>query len=209
MPGISLRTAHSADTRRALIRAARRLFNERGYGATSLDAVCRRARVTKGALYHHFDNKKELFVAVLEQVESEFVQAGAHAADPAADIREKLQAAAVTFLDACAKSDSRRIVLEAPAALGWRECRDLEARYVVDRLGAALETAAADGTVQSDQPRILARLLVALFNEAATVVAEADDPQGARQAVVKELGALIDGLRPAHSQPTPPRPSRG
>ena len=209
MPEGSLRTAHSADTRRALIKAARRLFNERGYGATSLDEVCRRARVTKGALYHHFDNKRDLFVAVLEQVEGEFVQAGAHAADPAANIWEKLQVAAVGFLDACAKSDSRRIVLEAPAALGWRECRDLEARYVVDRLGAALETAAADGVVRSDQPRILARLLVASFNEAATLVAEADDPQAARQAVVKELGTLVEGLRLANPERTPPRSSSG
>ena len=184
------------------------MFDQQGYAATSLDEVCRRARLTKGALYHHFDNKKALFVAVLEQVEGEFVQAGAHAADPAADIWEKVQAAAVTFLDACAKSDSRRIVLEAPAALGWRECRDLEARYVVDRLGAALKTAAADGIVQSDQPQILARFLVALLNEAATVVAEADDPPAARQTVVKELGTFIDGLRLANSRRTRPRPSR-
>ena len=67
MPGKSLRDAHSADTRHALIRAARRSFNQRGYAATSLDDVCRLARLTKGALYHHFDNKEDLFRAVLEQ----------------------------------------------------------------------------------------------------------------------------------------------
>lgn len=201
----SLRDAHSADTRRALIRAARRLFDQQGYAATSLDEVCRRARLTKGALYHHFDNKEDLFRAVLEQVEGEFVQAGASAADSAADIWERLQAAAVSFLDACAGSNSRRIVLEAPAVLGWQACRELEARYVVDRLATALETAAADGVVRSDQPRLLAQLLVALLNEAAMTVAEADDPQAARRAVVEELTAILAGLRPASPQRSQPR----
>lgn len=191
----SLRDVHAADTRRVLVKAARRLFNERGYAATSLDEVCRLARVTKGALYHHFDNKEDLFRAVLEQVEGEFVQAGATAGDPAADIWERLQAAAVSFLDACAGSNSRRIVLEAPAVLGWQACRDLEAHYVVDRLATALESAAAEGIVRSDDPKLLAQLLVALLNEAAMQVAEAHDPQAARRAVVKELNAIIDGLK--------------
>ena len=199
MPGKSLRDAHSADTRHALIRAARRSFNQRGYAATSLDDVCRLARLTKGALYHHFDNKEDLFRAVLEQVESEFVRAGASAADPAAEIWTRLQAAAVSFLDACAASNSRRIVLEAPAVLGWQACRDLEARYVVNRLGTALETAAADEIVRTDQPKLLAHLLVALLNEAAMMVAEADDPRTARAAVVKELNTILDGLRLATS----------
>ena len=105
----------------------------------------------------------------------------------------------MSFLDACAESNSRRIILEAPAVLGWQACRDLEARYVVNRLGAALETAAADGVVRSDQPQLLAHLLVALLNEAAMMVAEADDPRIARQAVVKELQTILDGLRLAAS----------
>lgn len=190
-----LRDVHSADTRRALVRAARRLFNRRGYAATSLNDVCRQAHLTKGAFYHYFDTKEDLFVAVLEEVEGEFVQAGASAADPAADVWEKLQAATASFLDACAGSNSRRIVLEAPAVLGWQACRDLEAGYIVDRLGTALEAAAAEGIVRSDQPKLLAQLLVALLNEAAMAVAAADDPQAARRAVVKELNTIIDGLR--------------
>lgn len=78
----SRRAAHAADTRRALITAARRLFSRRGYAGTSLDEVCERARVTKGALYHHFQNKEDLFIAVLEEVEADFVRAGTAAVSP-------------------------------------------------------------------------------------------------------------------------------
>ena len=85
----SRRADHAADTRRALVTSARRLFGQRGYTATSLDDICDRAGVTKGALYHHFRNKEDLFVEALEQVEEDLVRAGAADANdsPAASPR--------------------------------------------------------------------------------------------------------------------------
>src|SRR5438552_18033625 len=114
----SRRADHAADTRRGLVTAARRLFAKRGYAATSLDDVCDRARVTKGALYHHFRNKEDLFIAVLEQVEAAFVDAGAAAVGPNADVWDALRAAGEGFLEVCARADTRRVVMEAPAVLG-------------------------------------------------------------------------------------------
>ena len=198
----SRRTEHAADTRRALIDAARRLFSQWGYSATSLDDVCQRARVTKGALYHHFPNKEELFVAALEQVEDELVRAGAAAVDPGTDFWERLRAAGPSFLDACARSNTRRIVIEAPAVLGWQRCRDIEDGHVVRLLRTALEHAVAEGLLRSDHPDLLARLLVALFNEASMIVANASDPQAARRAASQELDAIIAGLRPPHQPPS-------
>ena len=58
-------------TRHALLDAARTLFGEQGYAATSLDEVAHTAKVTKGALYHHYSGKQELFAAVYEQVKRE------------------------------------------------------------------------------------------------------------------------------------------
>jgi len=190
----SRQAEHAADTRRALIEAARRLFSRRGYAGTSLDDVCQRARVTKGALYHHFRNKEDLFVAVLEQVEGEFVEAGSARADPAADVWQKLRAAGRSFLEACTRSNTRRIVLEAPAVLGWQRCRDIEGEHVVRLMRAALEEAVGNGLLRSDHPGVLAQLLVALFNEASMIVAGAPDPEAARRAASRELDTIIAGL---------------
>src|SRR5260221_7974126 len=120
------RAEHAADTRRALVVAARRLMAKHGYAATNLDDVCDRARVTKGALYHHFRNKEDLFVAVLEEVETDFVDAGAAAVDADLDVWDALRASGAAFLEVCTRADTRRIVVEAPAILGWERCRDVE-----------------------------------------------------------------------------------
>src|SRR5437660_9704327 len=110
----SRRSQHTADTRAALCKAARRLFAQRGYGAVSLDEVCRRARVTKGALYHHFENKQDLFLAVYEQVEDDLLRAGENAVADDADFWSQLSAVGRAFLDVCARSDTRQIILDAP-----------------------------------------------------------------------------------------------
>jgi AcrR family transcriptional regulator len=193
----SRQAEHSADTRRALIDAARRLFSRQGYSATSLDELCQRARVTKGALYHHFRNKEDLFVVVLEQVEGEFVEAGANAAGSGGKVWDNLRASARAFLDACTQPDARRIVLEAPAVLGWQRCRQIESEHVVGRMRGALEQAVTEGSLHSEHPGVLAQLLVALFNEASMIVAGAPDPKAARRAVSRELDAVISGLRSA------------
>src|SRR5438034_2844984 len=111
----SRRSQHAEDTRTALLKAARRLFGQRGYAAVSLDEVCGRARVTKGALYHHFQNKQDLFLAVYEQLEEDFVEAGTKAvAEGADDFWAVLGAAGRGFLDVCARPGARQIILDAP-----------------------------------------------------------------------------------------------
>ena len=190
----SRKADHAADTRRALVASARRLFGQRGYTATSLDDVCERAGVTKGALYHHFRNKEDLFVDALEEVEEDLVRAGAAKVQPTLDLWDGLRAASGGFLDACSRPGNRRIIMEAPAVLGWQRCRELEDRHGVALLRSSLEHAAAGGTIASRNPGVLAQLLVGLFNEAGTIVASASDPESTRAAVSEELDALIHGL---------------
>ena len=189
------RSQHTADTRTALIKAARRLFGERGYASVSLDEVCRRARVTKGALYHHFENKEDLFLAVYEQVEEDLVAAGAGATDPNADFWDLLHGAAGAFLDVCVRPDARHIIVEAPAVLGWAQARAAEERYSLGQLQLGLEAAAAGGLVRTRSPAVLAQLLFALFHEAGMAVAAADDPVTAKALVGAELDGLLRGLR--------------
>ena len=191
----SRRSAHAADTKRALVSAARRLFSRHGYAATSLDEVCERARVTKGALYHHFRNKENLFSAVLEDVEDDFVRAAIAAVEPGADVWESLRSAGTGFLEMCTRGDVRRIVMEAPAVLGWERARQLEMANALGLLRTSLEQAVVDGILTSDAPDVLAQLLGAIFNEAGMMVAAADDPDVSRARVGRELDRMLAGLR--------------
>jgi AcrR family transcriptional regulator len=192
----SRRSQHTADTRTALIKAARRLFGDRGYAAVSLDEVCRRARVTKGALYHHFENKEDLFLAVYEQVEEDLLSAGTQATEGSADLWGQLSAAGRGFLDVCIRPDARQIILEAPAVLGWAKTRAAEERSALGQLHAGLEAAVAAGMLESSSPGLLAQLLFALFHEAGMAVAAAEDPARAKTEVGAELDRVLYGLRP-------------
>src|SRR5437763_5028773 len=195
----SRRSQHSADTRAGLVKAARGLFGKRGYGAVSLDEVCARARLTKGALYHHFENKQDLFLAVYEGVEEDFVRAGEEAVAAAADDADfwsQLSAAGRAFLDVCARPDTRQIILDAPAVLGWAKARAAEERSALAQLQAGIEAAVDAALIESSAPRVLAQLLFALFHEAGMTVAASGDPEGARADVGVELDRVLLGLRP-------------
>src|SRR2546421_10255411 len=111
----------SAATREALIAAARELFAERGYAAVGTEEIVRAAGVTRGALYHHFAGKRELFEAVHEDDERQLVERiAASAISTSADPLQALHAGAQAFLDACEDPAVQRIALvDAPSVLGW------------------------------------------------------------------------------------------
>src|SRR5215472_9342458 len=121
----------SQTTRRQLVRSARALFGARGYAGVGTEEIVRAAGVTRGALYHQFRDKADLFAAVAEEVEAEIAdRIAAGAAGAAADPLAGLRTGARLFLDACAEPDVERIILlDAPAVLGWEAWRDLAGRY--------------------------------------------------------------------------------
>ena len=128
------RTKHdvrSEATRRRLVTAARTLFGARGYADVGTEEIVRAAGVTRGALYHQFRDKADLFAAVAEEVEAEIAERIAGAAGVEADPVGALRAGARLFLDACAEPEVERIILlDAPAVLGWEAWRDLAAGTV-------------------------------------------------------------------------------
>lgn len=187
---------HTADTRAALLRVARRLFAARGYAGVSLDEVCERARVTKGALYHHFENKQDLFLGVYQQVEDDLAAAGLESAPAEGDLLEQLSVAGQAFLDACARSDIRQIIVDAPAVLGWENARAVEERTALGQLEAGIEAAVEAGLLEASSPTLLAHLLFGLFHEAAMVVATSPEPEKTRAQVSIELDRVLRGLRP-------------
>src|SRR4051795_12872123 len=116
-------------TRARLLRVARDLFAKRGYAGVPTEEIVRRAKVTRGALYHHFRDKKDLFRAVHEQFERELVEALGEKISGIQDARELLVTGVRSFLDACTDPALAQIaLLDAPSVLGWAEWRGGGAR---------------------------------------------------------------------------------
>ncbi len=186
----------SAATRAALVGAARPLFATKGYAAVGTDEVARAAGVTRGALYHQFAGKEELFAAVFEQLEAEIadrIGAGllAGAGDPAAVLHDGIDA----WLAACAEPEVHRIVLiEAPAALGWERWREIGQRYGVGLVEAAIQSLVDAGVLPAQPVRPLAHVLVGALEEAALYAARAEDRESATREVRAALVALVDGM---------------
>jgi AcrR family transcriptional regulator len=202
MKVVSRQARHAADTRQGLVDEARKLFAQRGYHAASLDEVCVQAGVTKGALYHHFENKEDLFLAVLDDVEKDLVRAGTTASEPTAsepagDMWDQLRNGCQVFLDGCVHPNTGRILIEARSALVWEHARQVERRYL-DLLGDMLANAAAEGIIDTARPDILAQLLFGLFAESASMIASAPDPAVERRDVGQELDTILAGLRTAN-----------
>src|SRR5919197_3190604 len=126
----SRRDTHAEATRHALISAGRQLFGRLGYAEVSVETIARRARVTTGALYHHFRDKKHLFRAAFDQVNAELMKQVAVDSAQGSDPWEQLIAGCDAWLDACRDRSIRQIVLiDAPSVLGWEEWRKLDAPY--------------------------------------------------------------------------------
>jgi AcrR family transcriptional regulator len=187
----------SASTRAALIGAARRLFAERGYAAVGTPEVVAAAGVTRGALYHQFAGKADLFLAVYEAVEQEVTERIAElvAAAGATDPLDALSAGAEAFLDACAEPEVQRIVLiEAPAVLGWDTWRAVGLKYGLGLTEAILRAAIEAGRIGEQPVRPLAHVLIGALDEAALYVARAEDPVTARAEMGEVLRRVVRGL---------------
>jgi AcrR family transcriptional regulator len=192
--GHTERAAQAAATRRDLLQHARKLFAQNGYAESSTDEVVRRARVTKGALYHHFSNKLELYRAVVGDMERELVAKMAAAADAARTPQHKLEAACRAYLDACLDSSLTRIlVLEAPVVLGWKEWCALAHEHEIAALAGYLESVVAR-SVTGEPPLEMAHVLLGALNTAGRVIATSAEPQKARVQVEGTIDRLLKGL---------------
>ena len=188
----------SEATRAALLRAARELFIMRGYAAVGTEAIVRRAKVTRGALYHHFRDKTDLFRAVHEQLEAEMAEkiAAQLAAGGSDDQLELLRQGARTFLDHTTGPLARVTLVDAPAVLGWVEWRAIDERYGLGLIMAGLQGAIDAGVLREQPVKPLAHLLLAAIGKAGMLVANAGDPEAVRAQVEPPLLALLEGLRP-------------
>jgi AcrR family transcriptional regulator len=197
--GRRTRKAEQAEaTRAALVAVARELFAERGYAGVGTEEIVQRARVTRGALYHHFRGKKDLFRAVHEQIEGELVDTLGRqlAEDPADDPIALLRTGVCAFLDHCMDPALTRIALvDAPSVLGWEEWRKVGEQYGLGLVMAGLQGAMAAGAIREQPVKPLAHLILGALGEAGMLIANAADPKAAREETEPPLLALLEGLR--------------
>jgi AcrR family transcriptional regulator len=183
------------ETRAALIGAARELFGRRGYASVGTEEIVRRARMTRGALYHHFVSKEDLFLAVYEAVERDLVEQIAATAASAADPVEALRAGARAFLDACENDAVRRIALiDAPSVLGWERWREIGMRYGLGLVQSTLEAAIEAGLIERQPVRPLAHLLLGSIDEAGMLVSRADDAGQTKREVAAAIDRYLSAL---------------
>jgi AcrR family transcriptional regulator len=188
------RAAQGATTRAALVAAARRLFGEHGFAATSLDEIVAEANVTKGALYHHFQGKEDLFAAVYEEVQRE-VSDKVVAEFLRPDPWDALVLGCELWIDANLDPVVQRIVMrDARAVLGWDRVRDVEARYGAVPLRGVLRRAIRLKKIRTYPLRPLALMVMGALNEGCLYVADADDQVAARNEVRTLLTTLLAGL---------------
>jgi AcrR family transcriptional regulator len=183
----------AAETREALIASARPLFAAAGFADVALETIVRAAGVTRGALYHHFADKTELFAAVFERIESEVATrmgeaiAAANETDPV----EVMRLGAGFWLDACSDPEIQRIVLvDAPAVLGWVRWTEIGNRYNTGLVRELLANAVETGRIPPQPIEATAQTMLGAMREATLYVARAEDHDLARQ----EAGAVMDRL---------------
>lgn len=183
----------AAETRDALMGAARPLFASVGFADASLETIVRDAGVTRGALYHHFADKTELFAAVFEQVEAEMAarMGEAVAAAGHSDPVEIMRLCSGLWLDACAEPEIQRIVLlEALAVLGWERWSDIGHRYNIGFVTGLLNEAIESGSIPRQPVEATALTIMGALREATLYIARADDQRQARA----DAGAVMDRL---------------
>jgi AcrR family transcriptional regulator len=184
----------SETTTTSLVAAARGLFAEDGYAATSLDAVVAKAGVTKGALYHHFGGKRELFEAVFVAEQARLTSAVMAAVEGKEDPWEAFEAGCGAFIEACQEPGAQRIfLLDAPVALGWETIRRLESGSL-ELMKQGIEMSIEAGSIEARPVIPLAHLLFGAVCESAMVVARAPDQDAALRDALAELHRLLSSL---------------
>jgi len=197
LPQLTRRAEHSEATRQALVSAARELFATDGYAETSIERIVQRARVTRGALYHHFDDKRQLFRAVYEQLARELVESIEKAAESEQRPERYFEIGCDVFLDVCMDPGVRRIaLLDGPSVLGWRDWHEIEAEATLGMITESLKIAMDAGYLEQQPVEPLASLIFGALGEAGIFIARAEDPGEAREAMGRSVARLIEGLKP-------------
>jgi AcrR family transcriptional regulator len=192
----SRRDENTEATRQALLTAGRDIFAREGFQAAGMEAISRAARVTRGAFYHHFEDKKALFDAVVVAMQAEVAQRVERAARTHPKIWDRLRAGIDAYLDSCLEPDYGRIVIqEAPAILGARRYRDIEEAYPLALLIATMKALRRDGEIAFEDTDLLGRMIDAMICRVALMLPEAADPKKLRKNALRLIDNFMSAVR--------------
>jgi len=198
----TLRARQAADTRRLLIVTARDLFTERGFAATSIEEIIQRAGVAKGALYHHFSGKNELFRAVYDAVQADAVAGVMTAALAETEPWVAVRAGLAAFLDVCLEPAFRRIVVLDSVAVLQQDVWDGGIEHnELPMLRTVLAPLVAAELLPGVGVEPLVHVALGGLYGAALFIARSRDPHRARGEVDGVLDALIAGLQARFATP--------
>ncbi|MFN9474535.1 TetR/AcrR family transcriptional regulator [Acidovorax sp.] len=199
VPAGNRRLEQGAQSRTRLIAAARALFEQDGYAATSTEALLVATGLTRGALYHHFRDKKDLFVAVCEAVHAELSAAIDGATDGQADPADQLMAGALAWIDAVSQPGPRQVLLiDGPSVLGAQAWAELDGRHGYQQLHAVVAEILAPAGLLALEVDACASGVNGAINELARWLARhpADVHPGARDAAIAALRRVCASVLP-------------
>jgi AcrR family transcriptional regulator len=198
----SRRSDYSESTRQALVDSAVEMFTKHGYAGTSLDAIARRARVTKGALYHHFSGKQALFEAAFDIVEKAAVTRLNEVVAGDGSAWDRAVRGVELYIQSCLEPSYQRIVIhEGPVVMGWARWRETEDHFSYGLVRDIIEALIEAGEIVELPVEVTARVLFGALSAGATFIAGADNPKKAGAEVSKTIVAVMQGMRanaPAH-----------
>lgn len=192
----SRREEYAESTRLALLASGRAAFAREGYQAAGIEAISRAARVTRGAFYHHFEDKRALFDAVVVSMQAEAAATIEKSARAQRDIWDRLNVGIDAYLEACLDPAYARIVVqEAPVVLGSARYREIEENYPMALLTATLQALKRKGELDFDDVDLLSRMVDAMICKIAIMLPDAGDPNELRQRGQQVIGNLLAPLR--------------
>ncbi|QGK68433.1 TetR family transcriptional regulator [Allosaccharopolyspora coralli] len=196
MEGVKSRRAQYAEmTRAAVLDSARELFVQRGYDTTSVDDIAKSSQVSKGAIYHHFADKKELFAQLLTDVQQQAMRAVTAAAEATDSEWERALAAAQTYLRGHVENpEARSIVRQAASVLNHDRICEIDEEVALPFIRDTLGRLGGAGMLQPLHIPTTARMILSVLVDATLQIAESDDPATAYTEVDKVLVALVSGL---------------
>ena len=191
------REEYSEATRAALLAAAKHLFATQGYQATGIEAVAQASRVTRGALYHHFADKRALFDALVVSLQADAAAAVVKRVGGERDRWAAMRKGTEAFLDACTEPAYLRLVIQdAPAVLGLARVRDIDEAHTRGLLVRGLAALKKSGEIEFDDIDLLSSMISAAECQAALLMPDAKDPAALKAAALDALDRIIGAFRP-------------
>jgi AcrR family transcriptional regulator len=193
---LNQRAERGQATRTQLVDVATRLFAERGYDGTAIEAVLEAAGVSRGSLYHHFPSKQALFEAAFEAVETSIGEEVAAASiEGVGDVLSGLRAGSMAWMRLAGDPVVKRIVLlDAPAVLGWERWREIEHEHALGGLKLVMQVAADEGRIPPDLVDVFAHTVLAMVNELALLIARAPDQAAAQRTAEEAVDTILNRL---------------